>query len=169
MIPKIFDIDNGKVVINPECLLIPELKAVVDNYTDPLPALSFLYFLHHPEGPYSNIPEDEKEDIIFQDFPGDYSLEEEVMHKASEKLASLYMTPTFRYYLDQKVLLEKLRKFARSTAITGGKDGNLNSFLAQLRSTSKTINEFKLLENMVNKELHSETKIRGNKKKAYDL
>lgn len=168
MIPQIFDIVSGNVVINENCLLIPEFKAVVKAYKDPLPAFTFLHYLHSPDGPYCNIPEDDKEDVVSMDFPGEYSLEDEVMIVAMAKMKSFFTTPTYRYYQDQKYLLEKLGKFARTTPITAGKDGNINAFSAQIRSTTKTINEFKALESIVLKELSNARKVRGGKKLAYD-
>lgn len=169
MVAKIFDIVNEKVVINHACLSIPELKAVYDKYKDPIPAFNFLYFMFDPESPYANIQEQEKEDIILHDFPGDYTLEDEEMIAAIEKLNMLYMTPTRRYYLDNKILLEKLGKFARETQITTGRDGNLSALAMQVKSVGKTIMEFKQLEKFVIQELtEGSGRTRGGKKKAYD-
>lgn len=169
MIPEILDIENGKVVINANVLLIPELKAVHDAYSDPIPALSFLRFRYHPEGPYCNTPEAEKEDIVLMDFPGEYTLEDEVMVKAMEKMEKFMISPTYRYYLDQKLLLEKLGKFAREAPITSGRDGNVNAMISQIKSVGKTISEFKQLEKIVQQELNEhKSKVRGGKKKAYD-
>lgn len=169
MIPEILDIENGKVVVNINVLTIPELRAVHDQYTDPIPALSFLRFRYQPKGPYCNVPEDEKEDVILQDCPGEYTLEDEVMIKAMEKMASFMKTPTYRYYLDQKLLLEKLGKFAREQPITSGRDGNVNSMISQIKSVGKTISEFKQLEKVVQQELDEHNaRVRGNKRKAYD-
>ena len=62
MIPEIFDIVSGKIVVNENVLLIPELKAVHDKYKDPIPALSFLHYKYSPKGPYCNTPEADKDD-----------------------------------------------------------------------------------------------------------
>lgn len=169
MIPEIFDVFDGKVVINPTVLLIPHLKAIVDHYEDPIPPLTFLKFLYDPKGPYCNVPEEDKEEILLQDFPGEYTLEDEVMIKAMEKLDELHISPTYRYYLDNKYLLEKLGKFARNASITAGRDGNINALLSQVKSTGKTIQEFKQLEKVVQQELDEhKSRVRGDKRKAYD-
>lgn len=169
MIPDIFDIEKNKVIINANCLLIPELKAVYEKYKNPIPAFSYLYYRYSPKSAYINVPEEEKDDIIMEDFPGEYTLEDDVMINASKKLKTLYITPTYQYYLDNKMLLEKLGKFARDANITTGRDGNIGAFISQVRNVGKTISEFKILEKVVLQEL-SETnnKIRGNKKLAYD-
>lgn len=169
MIPDIFDIDKDQVILNVNCLLIPELKDVKEAYTDPMPAFTFLYYLFSPKGPYINTPEEEKEEVLLQDFPGEYTLEDEVMIKAKAKLESFMMTPTLRYYLDNKILLEKLGKFARTSPITTGRDGNIGAMVAQIKSVGKTITEFKQLESVVLKELNEQKgRTRGDKKLAYD-
>lgn len=169
MIPEIFDILNNQVVINHNCLLIPELKAVHDQYENPIPALSFLYYKFSPKGAYCNIVEEDKDDILLKDFPGEYTTEDEVMIDAIEKLSNLYVTPTYRYYLDNKILLEKLGKFGRETSITAGKEGNINALLTQIKSVGKTINEFNQLEKTARQELDEyKSRVRGEKKKAYD-
>lgn len=164
-----FDIVNGNVVINHNCLSIPELKAVHDAYEDPIPAFNFLFYRFDPESPYANMPEEDKDDIIINDFPGDYTLEDEEIIAAIKKLEMLNTTPTYRYYLDNKILLEKLGNFARTSPITSGRDGNISALTAQIKSVGKTIMEFKQLEKVVLAEL-DETKgrARGGKKLAYD-
>jgi hypothetical protein len=169
MIIKFFDIANGSVVINHNCLSIPELKAIHDFYQNPIPAFNFLHFLYDPESPYANQPEEDREDILLKDFPGEYTLEDEVMIAAMKKLSDLYITPTYRYYQDSKILLEKLGKFARTTDITTGRDGNLSALTMQVKSVGKTIQEFKQLEKVVMQELaEGQGRTRGGKKKAYD-
>lgn len=169
MLPEILDIENGHVVVNLNVLAIPELRAVNDEYKDPIPALTFLHYRFHPKGPYCNTPEEDKDDILIGDFPGEYTLEDPVMIKAVKKLGTFYMTPTYRYYLDNKTLLEKMGTFARTQSITSGRDGNVNAMISQIKSTGKTITEFKQLEKIVQQELDEhKSRVRGDKRKAYD-
>lgn len=169
MIPEIFDIQNSVIVVNTNCMLVPELKAVVEAYADPIPSLSFLHYRFDPRGPYCNVPEEDKDDVLLQDFPGDYTLEDEVMINAIEKLKSLTLSPTYRYYLDNKILMEKLGKFGREAPITTGRDGNLTALANQLKFVGKTINEFKQLEKVVQQELDEhKARVRGERRKAYD-
>lgn len=167
MMPKIFDITNERVIINHNCLSIPELKAILDKYTDPIPAFNFLHFKFDPESAYANLSEEDKDDILLTDFPGEYTLEDEEMIAAITKLEELCVTPTYRYYLDNKILLEKLGKFARETPITTGRDGNLSALGMQVKSVGKTIQEFRQLEKIVIEEIKA-GRARGGKKIAYD-
>lgn len=169
MIPDILDIENGKVVVNINVLTIPELKEVHDAYKDPIPALTFLHHRYSPKGPYCNIPEADKEDVLLLDFPGEYTLEDEVMIAAMTKLGELIMSPTYRYYLDSKILLEKLGAFGRNTAITSGRDGNASVLNSQIARVGKTMAEFKQLEKIAQQELDEhKSRVRGDKRKAYD-
>lgn len=169
MIIDIFDIVNGCVVINPNCLLIPELKAVHDAYSDPIPAFSYLHFKYSPKSAYANVEEDQIEEVLLTDYPGEYTLEDSVMLNAIAKLEKLIVTPTYRYYLDSKILLEKIGMFARTTPITTGRDGNLSALTSQIKYVGKTIIEFKQLEKVVMAELaEGQGHTRGDKKLAYD-
>jgi len=169
MIPEIFDIFQGKVVVNENVLLIPELKAVHDKYKDPIPALSFLHYRYAPKGPYCNTPEADKEDILILDFPGEYTLEDKEMIAAMAKMASFMISPTYRYYLDSKIILEKLGAFGRTTPITSGRDGNASVLNSQIARVGKTIAEFKQLEKIAQQEIDEhKSRVRGEKRKAYD-
>lgn len=167
---NIFDISDKTIIVNQECLLIPELKAVVEYYENPVPALCYLYYMFDPASAYNNVPFNDKEDMILADFPGDYTTEDEVIINASIKLKKLYMTPTLQYYLDSKVLLEKLGKYGRNNEVYSGKDGNYSAMQSQIKSVGKTVEEFKKLEDIVQKEIEELSTInaRGGKRLSYD-
>src|SRR5688500_16705925 len=99
---KIFEIENDKVVPSIEAFTIPELKSVMKAYEDPIPALCFLYYKCTPSSAYSHLSESEKEDVLLQDFAGGYTLEDEVIIKAEQKLNQLMLTPTRNFYLNAK-------------------------------------------------------------------
>lgn len=171
MIPKIFDIENERLVINENILTIPELKAVYEAYdkqTTIYAALNFIRNMCDPYGPYNQLSDEEKEESVFHDFAEDYSPEDEVIQNAMIKLKKLYMSPTYKYYLDQKELLYRLGEFARTASVKDDKkDGNLTDLLNMIKSVGKTITEFSILEKQAEKELQK-MKIRGNRKVSYD-
>jgi len=167
MIPQIFDIQNGQLIINEHVLAIPELKAVYEAYEDPKPALLFLRHLCDPYGPYNQIEEEIKEEAIFNDFPGDYSPEDEVMMAARKKLETFYMSETYKFYLDNKVLLETLGRFARSAQVQQGRDGNYTQILSQLSNVGKMMASFESLKEQAKKELER-SRVRGGAFQAYD-
>jgi hypothetical protein len=170
MIPKIFDLVNNKLVINENILTIPELRAVYNEYEPEVAMKAFMFLMHmsDPYGPYNNLSREEKEETLLHDFASDYSLEDDVIINALKKLETLYMSPTYRYYLDQKELLYRLGTYARSASVDDSKkDGNLTELLNMIKSVGKTITEFSILEKEAEKELQK-MKIRGNRKQSYD-
>jgi hypothetical protein len=167
MKPEIFEVSDGQIVINEHILSIPELRAVYEFYEDPKPALMFLRHLCDPFGPYNQLEEEIKEETLFNDFPGDYTMEDDVMIDARKKLDSMYMTPTYRYFLDNKVLMETVGRFSRTTNVVAGKDGNYNSILMQLKNLGTTIAQFKMLERIAEEEL-KKGRTRGDAFTAYD-
>lgn len=149
---KIFDVDAGGVLPSENCYIVPELKAIIDAYEDPIPALSFLYGMTDPSSPYVNYPEADKEEIIWADFPGDYTTEDDEMIAALNKLKELYSTPVTRLYRSAKIGLEKLGKYLETTQIEGGRDGNLAAYSTALTRMGKTAEDLKKIEKMVDAE-----------------
>lgn len=158
MYKEIFDIENGEIVINEHILNIPVLRAVKDYYRDPLPAFKFLRYRYDPKSPYCDEPEDDKDEIVIGEFPGEYTLEDKVMIAAIEWLTKRYITPSFRYFLDTKRLMEKVGAYGRDAAITSGRDGNFASMQRQLGTVGKTISEFKQLEKVIEQEIEEMSK-----------
>lgn len=167
MKPRIFDIENKQVIINENILTIPELKAVYEEYEDPIPAFLYLYHMTDPEGAYNQLDEMEKEDAILYDFPGSYTSEDEVIIKALEKLKLLNTSETYRYYQSNKELLDKLSRYAREVDVTDGKNGNLAELISLVKSTGKTIQEYNILKKETEKEV-KKLRMRGNGFGAYD-
>lgn len=163
---KIFDLENDKVVVNMECYTIPELRAVVKEYKDPIPALCYLYYKCVPNAAYSHLSEEEKELVLLQDFAGGYSLEDEVMIKAEEKLNLLMLTPTRKYYLNAKKGLDRMGEYLATSEITSGLHGNISAFNSALSKCGQTMEQFKKLEKIYEDETKADT--RGNRDVAYD-
>jgi len=55
----IFDVEEGKVKLNENCYLIPELRVLTEKYEDAIPVFTYIHYLTHPESPYHNLPDDE--------------------------------------------------------------------------------------------------------------
>ena len=169
MYKEIFDIENGEVIINEHILNIPALRAVKDYYKDCLPAFKYLRYRYDPKSPYCDEPEEDKDDIVLREFPGEYTLEDSVMIDAIEWLTQRYVTPTYRYFLDNKRLLEKIGAAGRDEEITFGRDGNFAAMQRQLGTVGKTMSEFKQLEKIVDQEIEemNKTKNRGGGESGY--
>jgi len=165
MVSKILEVSEGKVIPGVECYTIPELKALLDLYQDPVPALCYLWALYDPQSPYQELPEEEKENVIAMDYTGEFDpmMDLEFM-AAREKLAMLYETPISRFYKSNKVLLDKMSDVAMEAVISTGKDGNITQLQQQILRADKMIEGFKAAENAMKEEL----KVRGQMKTGYD-
>lgn len=163
---RLFDIQDNKVVLTPNCLSIPQFKAVIDNFKqDGLLILTYVYFLTNPESPYADTPEDEKSEIILQDLNLNVSLDDQIIIDAIEKATSLSMTPTRRFYMDAKIGLEKMGAYMRDEKIVAGRDGNYATYLSSLKAVGAIVTEFKKLEKEYVEEVVA---LRGNHPGSYD-
>lgn len=161
---RIFDIDNGHVVINENCLLIPELKTIVDTYENPVAVLSYVHFMTDPRSPYANLADDIKEETILHDYEDKYTPDDEPVYKAVEKMTKLYETPSMRLLKQAKIGLKTLGNYIEKSAISDGKDGNFATYQQALKSIATINREFKTLE----KDVDDELRVRGGGEFGYD-
>lgn len=151
---RIFDIEDGVLKINENCVLIPELKKIMDEYKeDAIPALSYVYFMTSPDSPYGNIPEEEKQQTISDDVKGSFGFEDEEILNAIDKLTKLYETPTMRYFKAVKISMENMSVFLQTSKVNGGKDGNADTIHKIQSNVGKQMESFKKLEKIVNEEV----------------
>lgn len=161
---KIFDINEGIIVINETCLLMPELKTIVDTYENPIPVLCYVHYMADPKSVYRHLPQEEMEELILKDYPGDYTVDDEPVYKAIEKIKRLYQSPTMRLLEDAKIGLKKLGDYLRLTEVTADKDGSGVNYRQTLASIAKISREFRDLDNDVQEEL----RVRGQGNLGYD-
>ncbi len=171
MIVKILELnENKEVVPSIECYTEPYLKAVLEAYKDPIPALTYLYYMTHPYSAYNYIPKEDRERSILETYPGEYSIEDLVIVKAIDELEKRYTTPQKRYYESQKNLFDVMSKYYSSITVDAINDdaqkGNINVFKKSLQESKKTAESFSALENLYKEE--TQTRIRGGYERAYD-
>ena len=160
---KIFDIENGKVKINENCLLIPELNVLIEKYENPIAALSYCHYMTHPDSPYHNLPDNKKQQMISDDMGGDFGLDDDEIENVLVKLQSLYATPTQDYYEGQKnamyVMSKKLKNLTEES-LTEGRDGNIGDIFRMQKEAGKVMESFLKLEKLWQEQ--SQQKLRGN-------
>lgn len=160
---KIFDIDEGKIKVNENCLLIPELKAIVDTYENPIPALSYVYYMTSPDSPYHNLSQEDKINVISEDVGGDFGFDDTVIENALEKLHKLYETPIQEYYEGQKNAMHMMGRFLKNlteNSIEHGKDGNLSEIFRMQKEAGKVMESFLKLDKLWKEQVQD--KLRGN-------
>jgi hypothetical protein len=164
---RIFEIDEKKKLhISEHTLLVPELKALIDKYeSDPMPVLTFVYFMTVPDSPYGYLPEDEKEAYILADVGGNFTVEDEIVDAAIQKLIKLYETPTARIYRSAKINLDNMVRDLETKSITYGKEGTAEHMLKIQMNLAKIMDNLKKLEKM--KEEEEKVAMRGKAKQGF--
>lgn len=165
---KIFEIENGKVVINENILLIPYLKAIVDKYEDYINALSFVKFYTDISGPYSDFDEEAKRLKLVEDFPGDYKPTDLEMCVAMERLEEVWRKePTLHFFHACRTAIRKMANYMENVQITDDKENkNVGDVQKTLDKCLTTIRNFRNTEKLIEEEV---LKTRGNKEISYDL
>jgi hypothetical protein len=170
MLVRLFDIQNGKVIPTEHCYIMKSLKDIMEHYPDNyLKIYQFLFYKYCPNpdvNPFFNVPINDKEEMIMTEIEGDFSTEDEDIIVAEAVCKKLYETPTSRAYYGIATMLDRLSSFMQNTAITTGRDGNMNSIIAAAKNFQDIRNSFK----GVYKDLadEQESNVRGKASMAYD-
>lgn len=164
MIPRIFDVKDGVLVVTAECYTVPELKKFIDKYPDNhKPYLWYIYCHVHPESPYANVPMYEKEENIIPDTIdtlGDFDSNDPLLKQAVIRLTLLYTSTTMRHFLSGKVIMDKLSYFYENASVSDGKEGNLGDIQRGLKEMGATMKSFREAEKQADEELKD--RMKGN-------
>lgn len=169
MMIQLFDVQGKKVCPHANCYLIPELKAVIEEYPkDYLTILAYVFFTTCPDGsnPYVNLDENTKEEVILADLkPEEGWMEDMKVVKAQEKCKKLYETATLRAFMGAKKALERIGNYLADEEITDGKDGNALTIDRYMSKLGEYTDTYSKLENKL---IEEQAKVRGNLRLRYD-
>lgn len=168
----LFDLnENNKVTIKPEVLQIPEFKAIWDADKSKtkdvaLNELTYVYFVADFNSPYSNYPEDTKEDSISEDIFKKKQIPRKEIRNAIEKYKTLTETHTMRLLRAAKEATDKLAEYFRGVDYTATDEQgkllyNAKDVAANLANMGKIVESLDAVEEKIKKEQTSRTKIRG--------
>lgn len=168
---KILTVKDDLIVIDENVLSIPELKAVLDHYTETVDrrtailALSYLHYTYDVESPYFELQEEERESTIRKDFRGNYNPKfDQVMIDAAEKMKS-FETAVSRLVRACKINLDKISNYLEITEISTGKDGNLSEVIRMHEKMPIILKNFRAAERDLMAEV---VKNRSQSKNAID-
>jgi len=168
---KLFEVESGVVKPTEHCFVIEPLRVIMelypDNYMDRYAYIQYMTCLDEKDNPYLNTKEEDKEDIILASLKSNFSPEDEGMGEAVEFCNTLFETPTKRAWKGLKIMSDQISDFLATEKITTGKDGNAVAINAMIRSRKDIREETKIAYKELQEEQGS-TRIRGDKKKAYD-
>lgn len=165
---KIFDIEEGKVVISPDVLNIPWLRCIVDKYEYHMAALNYVHYMTDPISSYFNLGELERSDKLLKDFPGDYKKTDLEICNAVSNLLDLRVNndPIIRLKNAAQILLNKISIHCESVILSDGREGNMGDALKVLEKADKYATNFMGLSKKAEETLK---KGRGGVELAYDI
>ncbi len=161
-IPRIINVEKGKVVIDEYILSVPELKEVWNTYQE-IVYLQYLFARFDPESPYFSYEESERLDKILQDHPCDVN--DFVMIKAINKCEELYDTPIRKILKGTKKAIENLSTYLETTELEAGHNGNLAQVVTTIKSLPQILKSYQDVEQAYKTEVQRN---RGDSQSAID-
>lgn len=158
--------EDGKVVLNFNCLSVPELKRVWERYQTVLP-FEFAYHMVHPASPYSDLERSLREEEVTLAFMSGFHKEDIEIIEMLEVLKKMWVTPIMRYYESVKTLVDKLAVYNENVLLDDSKEtGNMTHVLKIVKECGTAIETF----NKARKTRDAEVlKLRGKTQGAYDI
>jgi hypothetical protein len=167
---RLFDIENGKLIPSEHCYSLAFLKQIREQYPDThLAIYSYLFYRSCPNpdlNPFFNMPEEEKDEMIFREVGGGFDRSAVIIQEALEKTQQLYETRTYRLYRSFAIMLDRLGVYVETTPIKHGRDGNIGSLIQAAKNIQDIRQQFKGLEKDYLEE--QKTLVRGGQMLAYD-
>lgn len=167
---RLFDIQNGKVIPTEHCYTLFFLKKIMDEYPDEyMKIYAFLFYMTCPNpemNPFFHLREDEKEEIIYKEVDGEFSLEDDLIIDGLALTAKLYETETSRAYHGIKTMLDNMGTVMATEFPTFGRDGSATALLNIAKNFDGVRQSFKGVFKDLMEEQQST--VRGGQRLAYD-
>jgi len=177
---SLFDLKDGKVVLNPNSLAIPSFKKIYERDKSKkkdraLTEISYVYFLVDYKSPYSAYPEDKREKAIKTDFISIDSWEpDELILEAIDKYKEFQRTTSMRLLDGAKAASDKLTDYFNNIDFALMDDNRKPVYTAKdvaanLKSVGAIVESLEKVEDKIKKEIStSSTIIGGGTEGAYE-
>jgi len=160
---RLFDIDKGRVVMNPTSLWIPELKKLwtrdkTKDKEDAHNEISYIVFMYDYRSPYRDYSEEDREQKIRQDcFPGQPDwVPDKAVKKGIERFKEFQDTTNSRLLKAAKVAADKLTEYFRNVDSSAASE-----IVRNLKELGTVVKSLDSLEKQVQKEQLEQNSIRG--------
>jgi len=161
---KLFDIQEGKVVLNPTTLWIPEFKIIWDrdkkkNKDRAIAEISYIVFMYSFQSPYLAYSESERESRIIKDFLKGFENWEpdKIVKAAVKKYNELQDSVSLKLLRSTRIALEKIEEYFR-----GASKEEINTIVKNSKELGNLVQSLDKLERQVQKEQLDSGSIRGN-------
>ena len=160
---RLFDIDKGKVVINPTSLWIPELKKLwnrdkTEDKANANSEISYIVFMYDYRSPYRDYSERDREQKVRRDcFPeeSDWVPDKEIQ-KAIKRFRELQETANSRLLKAAKIAADKLAEYFNNVDSSAASE-----IVRNLKELGTVVKSLDTLEKQVQKEQLEKNNIRG--------
>ena len=160
---KLFDIENGQVVLNPTSLWLPEFKKLWDrdkskNKVKAAREISYIVFLYDYRSPYQAYPEIERADRIINDYfqeEPDWK-PDEFVKAAIKRFEEFQDSAALRLLRATKLALESINEFFK----TAGPE-DIDKIVKNAKELGNLVQSLDKLEQQVQKEQLEKNSIRG--------
>lgn len=161
---KLFDINKGKVIMNPSSIWLPEFKALWDRDRSRTKEkaskeISYVVFMYSHDSPYMAYSITEREEKIIKDYFSDRKYKwtpDDKVKAAVKKFKELQETPTTRLLTSAKMAIEKLEEYFREADSSDASD-----IIKNAKELGNLVKSIDVLEKQVKKEQLENTNIRG--------
>ena len=160
---KLFDINNGQVVMNPTVLWLPEFKKIWSRDTGEdkgiaTREISYIVFLHGYNSPYMSYSERDREAKILRDYFKDMKgwKPDKVVKAAIRKFNELQDSISLRLLRASKMALEVIEEFF----LTAEPD-QVDKVVKNAKELGNLIKSLDQLEKQVQKEQLESSSVRG--------
>ena len=160
---RLFDIDKGKVVMNPTSLWLPEFKKLwnrdkSEDKVDASAEISYVVFMYDYRSPYRDYTERDREQKILKDcFPEkqDWVPDKEIQ-KAVKRFRELQETTNSRLLQAAKIAANKLTEYFRNVDSSAASE-----IVRNLKELGTVVKSLDMLEKQVQKEQLEKSSVRG--------
>ena len=160
---KLFDIENGQVILNPTSLWIPEFKKLWDrdkskDKEKAAKELSYIVFLYDYRSPYQAYPEKERESKIIEDYFSDESdwKPDEDVKAAIKRFEEFQDSATLRLLRSTKYALEAINEYFKNAD-----PENIDKIVKNAKELGNLVQSLDKLEQQVQKEQLEKNSARG--------
>ena len=160
---RLFDIDKGRVVINPTALWIPEFKKLwnrdkTKDKADAHNEISYIVFMYDFNSPYRDYSESDRTEKVHKDcFPEDalWKPDKEIQ-KAIKRFKEFQETANSRLLKAAKVAANKLTEYFREVD-----SSHATEIIRNLKELGTVVKSLDILEKQVQKEQLETNNVRG--------
>ena len=160
---RLFDINKGRVILNPTALWIPELKKLwtrdkTKERANAHSEISYIVFMYDHRSPYKDYSEKDREKKIFEDcFPNNPEWKpDEAVKKATKRFKEFQDTANSRLLKAAKVAADKLTDYFKNVESSAATE-----IIRNLKELGTVVKSLDTLEKQVQKEQLEKNAVRG--------